>query len=384
MNIQERDIADITPYSKNAKKHPKEQVKKIAASIQRFGFRQPVVVDKKGVIVIGHGRVEAAKELGMTTVPVTVADDLTDKEISALRLADNKLNESEWDMELVSMELGELDEELKELTGFPAMEVLEAQEDDFDTTPPEEPKSKLGDLYQLGEHRLLCGDATKLEDVERLMDGEKADMVFTDPPYRMAVEGGSNQMVGRAAAKLGDRIKDLCDFDPADFLATLPTLFSDGVMNSYIFCNKDLVPDYLNWAIDCGYNFNILFWKKPNAIPLGGNHRPDVEYLLLFRKSAKWNNALEGVNYSKCLEFGRDSSTIHPTMKPIELIANEVKISSDKEDVVFDAFGGSGSTLIACEQTGRKCRTMELDPKYCDVIVARWEKLTGKKAQLIT
>lgn len=207
-------------------------------------------------------------------------------------------------------------------------------------------------------------------------------MVFTDPPYRMEAQGGSDQWVGKQAAKLGESIKDLCNFDPQEFLSILSQMF-DGKMNAYIFCNKDLVPDYLNWGLENKYAFNILFWKKPNALPLGGQHRPDTEYLLYFRKNAIWNNGLKGVSYSKCLEFGRDNSTPHPTMKPIGLIANELKISSNENGIVVDLFGGSGSTLIACEQLGRKCFAMELDPKYCDVIVDRWEKFTGKKAVLL-
>jgi site-specific recombinase XerD len=181
------------------------------------------------------------------------------------------------------------------------------------------------------------------------------------------------------SVKLSQSIKDIIDFEPAPFLQSLNQYFDKG-MNAFIFCNKDLVPDYLNWALKEKYAFNILFWKKPNALPLGGQHRPDVEYILYFRKNAIWNNALSDVNYSKCLEFGRDDSTKHPTMKPLDLIINEIKIASNKESIVVDPFGGSGSTLIACEKLKRKCRMIELDPKYCDVIIERWERLTGLTA----
>jgi DNA modification methylase len=148
-----------------------------------------------------------------------------------------------------------------------------------------------------------------------------------------------------------------------------------------VFCNKDLVPDYLNWANGQGFSFNILFWKKPNAIPLGKQHRPDVEYLLVFRKSAHWNDGLKGVNYSKCLEYGRESG-LHPTMKPVSMIENQLLISSPRSGYIVDFFLGSGSTLIAAEKTGRKCYGMELDPKYCDVIIKRWQDFTGKKATM--
>ena len=157
-------------------------------------------------------------------------------------------------------------------------------------------------------------------------------------------------------------------------------------MNAYIFCNKELLPDYLNWCKDAGYSWNVLIWKKPSAIPIGDSHRPDIEYLLLFRKNAIWNNGTSA-NYSRCLEYSRVKRTEengnHPTIKPIELIANELTISSHKESVVVDLFGGSGSTLVACEQLKRKCYMCELDEHYCDVILQRWENLTGKKAVLL-
>ena len=168
-----------------------------------------------------------------------------------------------------------------------------------------------------------------------------------------------------------------------EFLNRLKELFDKNSMNAYIFCNKDLVPDYLNWGIENNYSFNILFWKKPNALPLGGQHRPDLEYLLFFRKNAIWNNGLKDVSYSKCLEFNREHTTNHPTMKPLELIGNELKISSNKNSLIVDLFGGSGSTLIASEQTERICYCMEIDPKYCDVIIKRWETFTGNKAEKI-
>jgi DNA modification methylase len=154
-------------------------------------------------------------------------------------------------------------------------------------------------------------------------------------------------------------------------------------MNAFIFCNKDLVPDYLNWAIEKKYAFNILFWKKPNALPLGGQHRPDLEYIIYVRKGAIWNDALQGVSYSKSLEFSRDLSTKHPTMKPVSLITNQLLISSNRGGIVVDPFLGSGSTLIAAEQTGRVCYGFEMEPKYCDIILQRWENLTGKKAELV-
>ena len=214
------------------------------------------------------------------------------------------------------------------------------------------------------------------------MKGEKADMVFTDPPYNIQTTGGCKGQIGKSLRKQGEEIDFIADFDPTEFLRVLPEVF-DKNMNAYIFCNKELLPDYLNWARDNGYSWNVLIWKKPTAIPIGDSHRPDIEYLLLFRKNAIWNNGTDA-NYSRCLFYDRvkksDENGKHPTVKPIELIANEMKISSNKGSSVVDFFGGSGSTLIACEQLGRKCFMMELDPHYVDVIIERWENLTGEKA----
>jgi DNA modification methylase len=198
-------------------------------------------------------------------------------------------------------------------------------------------------------------------------------MVFTDPPYKIETEGGAKGSIGAGLKKQGKDIEFISNFEPTEFLQVLPIVFGRN-MNAYIFCNKELLPDYLVWARDAGYSFNVLIWKKPNAIPIGDSHRPDIEYLLLFRKSAIWNNGLKDVNYSRCLEYGRESG-LHPTMKPIELISNELKISSNIGSVVMDFFLGSGSTMVASHQLKRKCYGMELDPKYCQVIVDRMLKL---------
>ena len=384
-------VKDLIPYARNSRTHSNEQITQIASSIREFGFTNPIIIDDKNNIIAGHGRIMAANKLGIKEVPCVVVSGWTEAQKKAYVIADNKLAlNAGWDEQMLKLEfdeLGELGFNL-ELTGFSLDEigkfnpvVVEGLTDE-DAVPeaPETPKTVLGDIWLLGEHRIMCGDSTSIDAVEKLMDGKKADMVFTDPPYRMQVEGGVNQPIGRAAAKLGESIKDLCDFDPKEFLGVLPTVFDKNKMNSYIFCNKDLVPDYLQWGVKAGYAFNILFWKKPNAIPLGGQWRPDVEYLLVFRKSAIWNNALKDVSYSKCLEYGRENSTPHPTMKPVDMIVNQIKISSNDNSIVLDLFGGSGSTLIACEKTGRSCRMMELDHKYCDVIIKRWQDFTGRKA----
>jgi DNA modification methylase len=267
----------------------------------------------------------------------------------------------------------------------------EPQETEGDDEAPEvdeksEPVSKRGEMYELGNSILMCGDSTSAEDVARLMGGEKADMVFTDPPYNMQMTG-SCIGVYASMRKVEKDIQEISSFDPRAFLEVLPNVF-DKNMNAYIFCNKDLVIDYLNWGKENGYSFNILVWKKPNSIPVGDSHRPDLEYLLLFRKNAIWNNGLEDVNYSRCLEFSRvkksNETGNHPTVKPVELIENEIKISSKVGSIVVDLFGGSGSTLIACEKNKRRARLMEIDPRYVDVIRKRYTLFAKQNGLKIT
>ena len=312
--ITYKATADLLPYINNAKKHSADQVAMLAASIKEFGFNNPILTDGDNGVIAGHGRLQAAQKLGLETVPTIELSHLSAAQKKAYILADNRLGEvgTEWDMELVNLELEALQglEFDLSLTGF-ELELGDEEPDyqgDPDDTPAlseSEPVSQRGMVWLCGEHRVMCGDSTSPEDVRKLMNGKKADMVFTDPPYRMKVEGGISQPIGRAAVKLGEEIKHLCDFDPIAFLGVLPTVFENKKMNSFVFCNKDLVPDYLAWGVKCGYSFNILFWKKPNAIPLGGQWRPDVEYLLVFRKSAIWNNALSYLSYSKYLRVVR-------------------------------------------------------------------------------
>jgi DNA modification methylase len=293
---------------------------------------------------------------------------------------------------MLSLELQELKDDIDlSLLGFDPNELdallnpLEETEGltDEDSVPdtPIEHKTKLGDIYILGNHILMCGDSTSIDAVEKLMDGEKADLVFTDPPYNQNTQRGGGGELGKQLRAQSDKIEFICDFDPTEFLNVLPSIFAVG-MNAYIFCNKDLLPDYLTWAKNSDYSFWVLVWKKEGGIPINSAHRPDIEYLLVFRKRSIFNSGIKGVNYSRLLEVNRSRDGLHPTMKPIELIENQLQIGSNINSIVVDLFGGSGSTLIACEKVGRKARLMELDPKYCDVIVTRWEQFTGKKAVL--
>jgi DNA modification methylase len=383
-------ISDLKPNPSNRNVHPQDQIERLAELLRFHGIRKPVIVStRSSFMATGHGSIEAAKLNGWTEYPVSFQEFIDDDHELSFGIADNAI--ALWahlDLKGVNEDLATLDPSFKlDMLGLKDFVLEPADKDlgDPDAIPEATAiaKTRLGDVYQMGAHRLHCGDATKFDSVQKLLRGETPELVFTDPPYRMQVEGGSNQPIGKAAKRQGEMINHLCDFDPVAFLKNLSAVFPAGKMNAYVFCNKDLVPDYLQWAVEAGYSFNILFWKKPNAIPLGGSHRPDVEYLLLFRKSATWNNAVPNVSYSKCLEFGRDLSKDHPTVKPVDLITNELLISSSLQGVVLDLFGGSGSTLIACEKENRKARLMELEPRYCDVIVKRWENYTGLKATLV-
>lgn len=383
----------VVPYEKNAKIHTDKQIKNICTSIRRFGWQQDTVLTSDNVLVIGHGRRLAALKLGCEMPYHRIdkeADELTEEDIRELRIADNQTNaETGLDLETLSKEIGDLKFEDFDFDfgdvdsggGCPEYSIVE----DEPPEPPETPIAKLGDIWQLGRHRLMCGDSTDAETVKKLLDGRKADIVFTDPPYLLETEGGCKGQLGKSLKKQGKEIEFISDFNPTNFLHVLPSVFN-GNMNAYIFCNKELLPDYLNFAKDKRYSWNVLVWKKPNGIPIGDSHRPDIEYLILYRKNAIWNNGTSA-NYSRCLEFSRVQKTEengnHPTIKPVELIANELVISSNVGSLCVDFFGGSGSTLIACEQLNRTCYMMELDPHYCDVIIQRWENMTGEKAVLL-
>jgi DNA modification methylase len=371
------NINEIKPNPNNPRIIKDNKFKQLVKSIQEFPEMlelRPIIIDENNIVLGGNMRLKACIEAGLTDVPVKVAT-LSEQQKNEFIIKDNVgFGEWDWDDLANNWNVEELTEWGLDIPNFEAT-LLEAEEDDF--AVPEggiETDIVLGDLFEIGEHRLLCGDSTDSDQVDKLMNGQKADMVFTDPPYKIETEGGCKGSIGQGLKKQGESIEFIANFEPTEFLQVLPLIFDNNKLNAYIFCNKELLPDYLVWARDSGYSFNVLIWKKPNAIPIGDSHRPDIEYLLLFRKSAIWNNGLKDVNYSRCLEFGRESG-LHPTMKPIELIANEMKISSNENSLVFDFFLGSGSTMVASHQLKRKCYGMELDPKYCQVIVDRMKKL---------
>lgn len=376
--IEQIDIENLIPYARNSRTHSDSQVAQIAASIKEFGFTNPVLIDEDGGIIAGHGRVMAARKLGLDSVPAIRLGYLTEAQKRAYVIADNKLAlNAGWDDEMLKLELQELQDLNFDLglTGFDPDELAKLLEPeqvegltDEDAVPdvPEEPKTKLGDIYVLGNHRLMCGDSTSIDAVEKLMDGNKVDMVFTDPPYNVAFNGRSGKH---------DVIKndDLPEDEFADFIGEVcNTIKAVDPKAYYIWCNWNFY-GVLQGKLD--YKTCIV-WAK-NVFGMGAGYRHQHEFCL-------FNGKIDEVikNESDLWEVKKDTKYVHPTQKPVALsvraFGNHIKLIN-----ILDLFGGSGSTLIGAEQTGRKAFVMELDPKYCDVIVKRWEDFTGKEAVLL-
>ena len=381
MEITNKRIADIIPYAANAKKHDKRQINNVAESIKQYGFVQPIVIDRDGVIVIGHCRALAAKKLGMEEVPCVCVDDLTPEQVNALRLVDNKSNESDWDYDLLADEIPGLDLSAFDFDwGLPEIteEVIEDEAPEVDEDA--EPIAKLGDIWQLGRHRLMCGDSTDKETVELLMDGKKADMVFTDPPYGIAVVqnnqvggGGATHFNGKVGAVVqsSDYMQIKGD-DTTDTARLNFEIVKELSENQIIFGGNyftDFLPPKACWCI----------WDKENT----GNFA-DVEMAWTsFDKGAKLYRWLWNGLCRKGERAVEGKSRVHPTQKPVGLIAEILKDFTKEDDIILDCFGGSGSTLIACEQIDRICYMIEYEAHYVDVIIKRWETLTGEKAVLL-
>ncbi len=384
--IVRTDLVDwkaIKPFQPDGlKKMSASQLTKLKLSLKNNGLTAPFYVWESGKSLFcldGHHRLPAMKLLEEDGVniparlPANFIDCKNKKEAKKAVLIFNSYYADIINTELVDwvadLNLDELTAEIdiKDIK-FDAPE--ESTELD-DEVPEDAPAiTKPGDLWELGPHRVLCGDSTDGAVISALMGGAQADMVFTDPPYNIETKGGEKGAIGAALGAQGRAIQFIAEFKPDKFLNVLPSVF-DKSFNIYIFCNKELLPDYLSWAKTNKYSFNVLVWKKPGAIPMGGSHRPDIEYLLLFRKRAIWNGGLKKANYSRLLEQKRESG-LHPTMKPVALITNQLYISSNSGSLVVDFFLGSGSTLIACEKADRVCYGLELDEAYCDVIVNRY------------
>lgn len=382
MNIVQKQLSEITPYAKNAKKHDKKQIANVAESIKQYGFVQPIVIDRDGVIVIGHCRAMAAKKLGIKEVPCVCVDDLTPEQVNALRLVDNKSNESGWDFDLLKDELPELDLSAFDFDwGLPEDQTEEVVEDEAPEVDEDaKPITKLGDIWQLGRHRLMCGDSTDKATVELLMDGKKADMAFTDPPYGVSYTGGLQFKDGYVEKNNREMIKN-DDIDIYEDVFKILSQFSNGAC--YIWFAGTKAASLYSAAEKYGEIHALVIWVKNGGYgALNANYKQKHEPCLYWKpKNAKLNFCGD-TTQTTVWEINKDGvNEFHPTQKPIALPAKAIK--NHKAETVLDLFGGSGSTLVACEQLGRTCYMMELDPKYCDVIIKRWENLTGEKAVLL-
>ena len=371
LKIEYVPIGSIKPYEKNAKLHPQEQIEQIKKSIEEFGNCDPIGI-WNGEVVEGHGRLMALKEMGADTVPVIRLDHLTDEQRRAYALVHNKLTmNSPFDDGILTEELDnilDIDMSMFDLGDVFEPEPLTAVDDDFDIEPPAEPKAKRGDIYQLGNHRLMCGDSTNADDVKCLLGGDKAELTFTDPPYELETKGGGIFQNANNMKQIRDNGVD--SFDPLAL-----ALYSE----TNIYChNKALIKKYIQLAEENKQAYDLCFYKKINTPPnYGGHMMTDCEYIAIIGKQAP-NKGLEKEDYSKCYVGNKDMDNKLSYSKPIALCAKYIKLYSQNK--VLDLFGGSGSTLIACEQLNRKCYMMELSPAYVDVIIERWETFTGKKA----
>lgn len=407
MEIKQRKLSEIKPYGKNAKKHPAKQVQQIADSIMEFGFNQPLVVDKDDVLIVGHGRYFAAELLKLDEVPVLTLN-IPEEKAKAYRLADNKLNESTWDMGLVISELKGLSMEMIDLTGFNRSLVLNQDEKD-DAVPalPDSARTKLGDLYEIGSHKVLCGDSTQQGDFAKLLGTLKVDMIFTDPPYNVNYHGhGETTDTGILNDKMGQA--QFRDFLTAAFKQMRDSIKAGGGLYIFHSSSSQIIFEEAMGANGIEVK-NQLIWNKPVASMGWGDYRWKHEpffyagvkgvalnfygdrtntTVLDFHKSdaqilawAKHQRLAEASGKTTLWSMKREplKEYVHPTQKPVELIMYALANSSKVEDVILDPFLGSGSTLIACQKTNRSCYGVELDPKFCDVIVQRWVDYTENR-----
>ncbi len=378
-------VGDLTPYARNSRTHSDEQVAQIAASIKEFGWTNPILIDGEKGIIAGHGRLKAAMRLGLEEIPAIELSHLTEIQKKALIIADNKLAlNAGWDNELLSLELEELELEGLDLslTGFGEEEISALKpevvnegltDEDAVPEPPPEPITKPGDIWILGKHRLMCGDSTSVDAVETLVANEKIDVLFTDPPYGINFK----PQRGTHGTILNDNLndKEFDDFLDSVFGAALTVMKPDTY--AFVWTGWSKIGAFER-SLQKFFKIQAMHVWVKNNFGIGYYSRPKHEpfYLCLNGKPIYPNTAPADV-----WEYARVNKTIHSCEKPVGLIQNIID-SYHKNSLVLDLFGGSGSTLIACEKTGRSCRMMELDPKYCDVIVKRWEEFTGQKARL--
>jgi DNA modification methylase len=389
--IERRKVDDLIPYARNARTHSDEQVAQLAASIKEWGWTTPVLIDEDGEIIAGHGRVMAARKLGIEEVPTMTAIGWTKAQKQAYVLADNQLPQNAgWDMDLLSVEMKDLDADGFDLSliGFGDDMLANMLVDetagltDEDSVPdvPENPVTVEGDIWLLGNHRLMCGDSTSIEHLQRLCDGQLVDMWLTDPPYNVAYEGGTKE-------KLTIKNDSMADDQFRQFLRDAYVAV-DAVMKAgavFYIWHADLEGyNFRGAAKDAGWTVRqCLIWKKSSLVMGRQDYHWIHEPCLYGWKDGAAHLWAADRKQTTILQFDKPSRNgEHPTMKPVELFEYQMLNNTKGSDLVLDSFAGSGTTAIACEKHGRHSRLMELDPKYCDVIVKRWCDFTGKDATL--
>ena len=380
MQVEQLKVGDLIPYVNNSRTHSDEQVMQVASSIKEFGFTNPILIDDDGGIIAGHGRLMAAKKLGLDEVPCIRLGHLSEAQRKAYVIADNQLAlNSGWDLDTLKLEmdrLGELDFDI-ELLGFDddflaSLMIEEPGEgltdEDAVPEPPETPTTVEGDVWLLGNHRLMCGDSTSIDALDTLMDGKKADMVHTDPPY-----GISYQSNGRK-----DKFDVLANDDV--FLDIAPVIAACSTGWVFVWTSWKVITTWIDMFEGFGYPTNQVIWSKGGGGigDLKKTFSSDYETALVWHRGAE----LTGKRIGSVWKVDKDgaSTYMHPTQKPVALPEEAIDKTTRQGDLVLDLFGGSGSTLIACEKTNRVSYNMELDPKYCDVIIKRWQEFTGKQA----
>lgn len=403
MEFQENYPVDkLIPYARNSRTHNDEQVAQIVASIKEFGFTNPILIGADDVIIAGHGRLLAAQRMGLKEVPVVRLPHLTETQRRALVIADNKIAlNAGWDEEMLALEmkeLGDMDfdldllgfslDELKELEAFGEPEPSGNADEDEVPEVPEEAVTKSGDMWILGEHRLLCGDTTMVDDLKKLMADDTADMIFTDPPYNVNYGSTMKDSLRYHAGTLGGRkiMNDNLGDGFAQFLTdSLSNLMMFNKGAAYVCMSSSELHTLYSAFVSAGGKWStFIIWAK-NTFTLGrADYQRQYEPILYGWSADKKHYWCGDRDQSDVWEYNKPvRNDLHPTMKPVELVERAINNSSKVGDIVLDGFGGSGSTLIAAEKTRRKARLMELDPKFCDVIVRRWEEYTGNKAELL-
>ncbi|MEI7996186.1 MAG: DNA methyltransferase [Methylococcaceae bacterium] len=409
LNITQKKVTELIPYVNNSRTHSDEQVAQIAASIKEFGWTNPILVDGANGIIAGHGRLLAARKLGYTEVPTIELADLTETQKKAYIIADNRLAlNAGWDNEMLTIELNDLlaDGFALEMLGFDPKElnallepkVIEGLTDE-DAVPdvPEEPKTRLGDIYQLGNHRLMCGDSTSVDAVEMLLDGEEADFMFTSPPYNAgkseSLSGNTHTTDNKYATYRDDKTRgDYLDFLCGFTNAWMWNTKCMAINIQQLAGNKVAFLEYLHKYKD--HFIDMAIWNKGHGAPaMAANVMNSCfEYIIFLAQTENPSRAIPVSDFRGTVKNvyegkpnrNNEFSKVHAATFPIDFPEWAITNFTQKKAIIADCFGGTGTTMIACEKHNRKARLMELDPKYCDVIVKRWEDFTGKTAVLLT